>query len=96
MSGGTATQPGKPGTTAGGLGFGAPGAIAGIGEQALLAGFRLAGVAVHDCESEPEVLRAWTVLPKDTAVVILTPRAAEALGKKLSDSLSPLTVVLPA
>lgn len=94
MSGGSGAMPERaatqPGVTP------APDAVAAIGELALLAGFRLAGVGVHACDSEPEVLRAWTALPKDTAVVILTPRSAKALGTALSDPNSPLTVVLPA
>ena len=96
MSQGAAAMPEKPHTLAGGPGIGAPGALAAIGEQALLAGFHLAGVCVHACESEPEILRAWAALPKDTAVVILTPHSAQALGEELSDPHSPLTVVLPA
>lgn len=73
-----------------------PGRIAAIGEEALVEGFRLAGVSVHACTNGPEVLRAWRSLPKDTAVVVLTPRAAQALGPALSDFRSPMTVVLPS
>lgn len=96
MSEASGVAPGKPGAMAGRPFAGVPGPIAAIGEQALLAGFHLAGAVVHACESDPEVLGAWSQLPKDTVAVILTPRSAAALGKDLSDPRSPLTVVLPA
>ncbi|PXA65526.1 hypothetical protein CVS29_09790 [Arthrobacter psychrochitiniphilus] len=74
----------------------APDRIAAIGEQALLAGFQLAGVTLHACENEAETLHAWSALPVETALVILTPRSARALGPALSDSRSPMTLVLPS
>jgi vacuolar-type H+-ATPase subunit F/Vma7 len=70
--------------------------VAALGEQALLEGFRLAGVSVYPAETDDEVRRAWTALPGDSAVVILTPRAAGALGAVLADSHAPMTVVLPS
>ncbi|HEY8700126.1 MAG TPA: V-type ATP synthase subunit F [Arthrobacter sp.] len=69
--------------------------IAAIGEQALLDGFRLAGVSIFTATTHEEILRAWTGLPRDTAVVILTPRSALALEQVLTDPHSPMTVVLP-
>ncbi|XAS65572.1 V-type ATP synthase subunit F [Micrococcaceae bacterium Sec5.8] len=70
--------------------------IAAIGEQALLDGFRLAGVSVFAGSTDEEILHAWTALPRDTAIVILTPRSAQALEPVLADPRSPMTVVLPS
>jgi vacuolar-type H+-ATPase subunit F/Vma7 len=69
--------------------------IAAIGEQALLDGFRLAGVSVFATSTDEEIRRAWTVLPAHTAIVILTPRSAHVLGPVTADPRSPMTVVLP-
>ena len=72
-----------------------PDTVVALGEQSLLAGFRLAGASVHAAESDAEVRRTWAALRDDAAVVILTPRAAGALGAVLADPHSPMTVVLP-
>jgi vacuolar-type H+-ATPase subunit F/Vma7 len=72
-----------------------PDTVVALGEQALLEGYRLAGASVQSAETDEEVRRAWTALPPDAAVVILTPRAADALGAVLADPRSPMTVVLP-
>jgi vacuolar-type H+-ATPase subunit F/Vma7 len=73
-----------------------PDTVVALGEQALLEGFRLAGASVQAAETDDEVRRAWTALPPAAAVVvILTPRAADALGTVLADPRSPMTVVLP-
>jgi vacuolar-type H+-ATPase subunit F/Vma7 len=73
-----------------------PGTIAAIGELALLDGFRLAGVVIFTGSTDEEIRRAWTALPPDTAIVILTPRSARALEPALTDPRSPMTVVLPS
>jgi vacuolar-type H+-ATPase subunit F/Vma7 len=73
-----------------------PDTVVALGEQALLEGFQLAGASVYAAETDDEVRRAWTALPDDAAVVILTPRAAGALGTALTDPHSPMTVVLPS
>lgn len=70
--------------------------IAAIGEQALLDGFRLAGVSVFAGSTDEEILNAWTALPQDTAIVLLTPRSAQVLEQVLADPRSPMTVVLPS
>jgi vacuolar-type H+-ATPase subunit F/Vma7 len=72
-----------------------PDTVVALGEQALLEGFRLAGAGVRAAETDDEVRRVWAVLPPSAVVVILTPRAAEALGTALADPRSPMTVVLP-
>jgi vacuolar-type H+-ATPase subunit F/Vma7 len=71
-----------------------PETIAAIGEQTLLAGFRLAGVSVFAASTTEEIRRAWTALPAHTAIVILTPRSAHALAPVMADPRSPMTVVL--
>jgi vacuolar-type H+-ATPase subunit F/Vma7 len=73
-----------------------PDIVVALGEQALLEGFRLAGASVHAAETDDEVRQAWTALPGNAAVVILTLRAAGALGAVLADPHSPMTVVLPS
>ena len=73
-----------------------PGTIAAIGEPALLDGFRLAGVIVYTASTDEEIRRAWTALPRNTAIVILTPRSAHSLEPHLKDPYSPMTVVLPS
>jgi vacuolar-type H+-ATPase subunit F/Vma7 len=70
--------------------------VAALGEQSLLEGFQLAGASVYAAETDDEVRRTWSVLPDNTAVVILTPRAAGALGAILTDPHHPMTVVLPS
>jgi vacuolar-type H+-ATPase subunit F/Vma7 len=69
--------------------------VAAIGEQALLDGYRLVGVIVLSGSTPEEILAAWTALPRETAMVILTPRSAQALEPVLADPHAPLTVVLP-
>lgn len=71
------------------------GAVAAVGERARVAGFALAGVTVLAAEQPDEVLRAWADLPAGTALVIVTPAAARALGPQRLDAGRPLTVVLP-
>ncbi|MFJ3336248.1 V-type ATP synthase subunit F [Streptomyces sp. NPDC086766] len=68
--------------------------VAAIGERDRVCGLALAGAVVLAAE-EPEAAReAWRGLPPEVALVVLTPRAAEALGARL-DTQPPLTVVLP-
>ena len=73
-----------------------PDTVAALGEQALLEGFRLVGASIYPAETDDEVRRAWTALPDNAGVVILTPRAAGALGAVLADPHLPMTVVLPS
>jgi len=72
-----------------------PTTVAALGEQALLEGYRLAGARVYAAETDDEVRRAWAAMPEHTGIVILTQRAAAALGAAVSNPLSPLTAVLP-
>ncbi len=71
--------------------------IVALGEQALLEGFPLAGVELHVAETDQAAREGWTLLSRNAGMVILTPRAAAALGGAvLDDPNSPMTVVLPS
>lgn len=69
---------------------------AGLGELSRLEGYRLAGVGVLAAETDDDVRTAWQSLTEDTLVVLLTPRAAAALGNALAEPGVPMTVVLPS
>ncbi|MFJ8200785.1 V-type ATP synthase subunit F [Streptomyces sp. NPDC096152] len=68
--------------------------VAAIGERDRVCGLALAGVAVHAAEGPEAAREAWQGLSPEVALVVLTPRAAEALGARI-DTQTPLTVVLP-
>ncbi|TDW30137.1 hypothetical protein [Cryobacterium psychrophilum] len=68
--------------------------VAALGENVLLEGFGLAGASVYVAETEEDVRRSWAQLIGHAGVVILTPRAARAIGPAVGDPHSPLTVVL--
>jgi vacuolar-type H+-ATPase subunit F/Vma7 len=69
--------------------------VVALGEQALLEGFRLAGAVLYVAETDEDVRSRWSAIPPTVAVVILTKRAAAALGENLHAG-SPLTAVLPS
>ncbi|HNV10276.1 MAG TPA: hypothetical protein PKN27_02945 [Propionibacteriaceae bacterium] len=69
--------------------------VAALGELARLEGYRLAGAIVLAADTEDDVRRSWAGLADDTAVVLLTPRAADALGTARTAPGAPMTVVLP-
>jgi vacuolar-type H+-ATPase subunit F/Vma7 len=69
------------------------GAVAVIGEEALVGGFALAGVLVRPAD-DPEAARAaWRGLPDGVSLVILSPAAAAAIGERGSGRL--LVAVTP-
>ncbi|HUW78240.1 MAG TPA: hypothetical protein VMV52_05750 [Candidatus Nanopelagicaceae bacterium] len=72
------------------------GTVVALGEEALIKGYSLAGASLAAVDTDDDVRSGWNSLPKTTAVVILTPRAAKALGKALFDLDSPMSVVLPS
>jgi vacuolar-type H+-ATPase subunit F/Vma7 len=72
------------------------GRVAVIGEETAIAGYALAGVLVVPAEGDDAVHGAWSSLPDDVAVVILTSAAARALGDARTAKLLPLTVVVPS
>lgn len=71
------------------------GGVAAVGEQTRVAGFGAAGVLVLVAEDPRSVRAAWRSLPPDVALVIVTPRAAEALGAAALEGMRPLTAVMP-
>ncbi|HSE72028.1 MAG TPA: hypothetical protein VLA97_14795 [Nocardioidaceae bacterium] len=74
----------------------AVGRVAVIGEEAALVGYALAGAIVVATEDDESVRTAWDDLPPDVEVVVLTVRAARALGEGRFAALVPLTVVMPS
>ncbi|WP_211589413.1 V-type ATP synthase subunit F [Microbispora sp. H11081] len=68
-----------------------------IGEAVRVAAFGLAGALVRPAEDAEAVRAAWRTLEPHVAVVVLTPRAAEALGDEVARAVNggPLTVVMP-
>jgi vacuolar-type H+-ATPase subunit F/Vma7 len=72
------------------------GPVAVIGEQTAVAGYALAGALVVPAEDARAVREAWDSLRADVEVVVLTPRAAQALGLTPTASMRPLTVVMPS
>ncbi len=72
------------------------GRVAVIGEQTRVSGYALAGVLVLPAEGDDAVHSAWSSLPDDIQVVILTARAARTLGEASTAKLLPFTVVMPS
>jgi vacuolar-type H+-ATPase subunit F/Vma7 len=70
--------------------------VVALGEAALVEGYRLAGVQVCAAETDDDVRQGAPDLPENTGVVILTSRAARAVGSALTDPACPLTVVMPS
>jgi vacuolar-type H+-ATPase subunit F/Vma7 len=66
-----------------------------IGESARTAGFALAGALVFPAENQDEVRAAWSGLPADVAVLVVTPRAAAWLGTAPRARRDVLLVVMP-
>jgi vacuolar-type H+-ATPase subunit F/Vma7 len=66
-----------------------------IGEATRAAGFALAGALVLPAKSADEARAAWSSLPADVAVLVLTPRAADWLGTAPQARLDMLLVVMP-
>ena len=70
--------------------------IVAIGESERLRGFKLAGVDVIAADDSASAQAAWGALPRDVALVILTPAARAALAADELDRLGRrLWVVLP-
>jgi vacuolar-type H+-ATPase subunit F/Vma7 len=66
-----------------------------IGESVRTAGFALAGALVFPAENADEARTAWSSLPADVAVLVLTPRAASWLGAAARTRHDVLLVVMP-
>ena len=74
----------------------AVGRVAVIGEETAVAGYILAGAVVVPAEDAAAVREAWNGLPADVEVVLLTSRAAMVLGPERTETMYPLTVVMPS
>jgi len=66
-----------------------------LGEEARVSGFALGGASVIYAEDPASVRAAWASLPADVAVVVLTERAAAALGGDVTGDGPVLSVVMP-
>jgi vacuolar-type H+-ATPase subunit F/Vma7 len=66
-----------------------------IGESTRTAGFALAGALVFPAENADEACAAWSSLPANVAVLVLTPRAAAWLGAAPRARHDVLLVVMP-
>jgi vacuolar-type H+-ATPase subunit F/Vma7 len=71
------------------------GSIVALGEEALVAGFALAGAHTVAAATADDVRAAWQALPSDVALVVLTAAAGAALEDRLGRPESPLWVVMP-
>ncbi|MEU4293131.1 V-type ATP synthase subunit F [Kribbella sp. NPDC026596] len=69
--------------------------VAVLGEPVRTSGYGLAGAQLLAATTPDEVRRCWHELPADVGVVLLTPAAADALGRQVLESAAVLTVVLP-
>lgn len=65
-----------------------------IGEAVRVQGYALAGAVVYPAEDADQARAAWRSLPPDTAVVVLTARAAAWLGEAQRRN-GVLAVVMP-
>jgi vacuolar-type H+-ATPase subunit F/Vma7 len=67
---------------------------AAIGEALAVEGYALAGAAVYPADNPDEADAAFGALPPGTALVILTPSAADWLADRLGQRPDILTVVM--
>jgi len=65
-----------------------------IGEALAVEGYALAGAIVHAADTRAEATAAWEALPPDTALVIMTARAAAWLADRLSQRPDILTAMM--
>lgn len=72
------------------------GRVAVLGEQHRVQGFALAGALVLVAETPEAARAAWTDLPTDVTVVVLTAAAAAAVGPTAPGPGPPFAVVMPA
>ena len=70
--------------------------VVAIGERELVDGYGLAGVQVLPVADAASARRAFAEVENDAGLVILTPAAAAALGRRLAEARRLVWVVLPA
>jgi vacuolar-type H+-ATPase subunit F/Vma7 len=66
-----------------------------LGESLAVAGFALGGATTMSADDPEAVRRSWDALPGDTAVVVLTAAAADAIGPRTDERPGVLTVTMP-
>ena len=66
-----------------------------VGDTTRIAGFALAGATTVAADNEDDVHAAWSGLPDDVALVVLTPEAAAVLADRLKMRPMVLTAVIP-
>lgn len=66
-----------------------------IGAELAIEGYGLAGAIICPADDAAQAREAWTSLPSDIAVVVLTADAAAALDDVLDRRAGVLTVVMP-
>ncbi|HXX89848.1 MAG TPA: hypothetical protein VEI83_06475 [Acidimicrobiales bacterium] len=66
-----------------------------LGESVVVAGFALGGAVPVAADDPDAVRRSWESLDGDTAVVVLTPAAADALGARTAERPDTLVVRMP-
>jgi vacuolar-type H+-ATPase subunit F/Vma7 len=66
-----------------------------IGERELLIGYALAGVEIIPADGPEPVREAWARLDEGVALVILTPSARTALGRRVDERPECLWAVTP-
>jgi len=66
-----------------------------LGESLVVAGFALGGAATMPADDREAARRSWDTLPDDTAVVLLTAAAADAIGPRTDERPDVLTVTMP-
>jgi vacuolar-type H+-ATPase subunit F/Vma7 len=72
------------------------GGVVAIGARGRVQPFALAGVDWRDATTPDDVRAAWSALPRDTVLVLLTPEARRALdGELAAVSGLPLWAELP-
>lgn len=69
--------------------------VVALGEEEHVVAFAMIGVEVVAVTDVPAARDAWVSLPDDVGLVILTRRAAEALGPVLQQPGQPLWAVMP-
>jgi vacuolar-type H+-ATPase subunit F/Vma7 len=66
-----------------------------LGEAGRVRGYRLAGATVVEARGSTEISAAWSTLPPDTVLLILTADAAAALRHLLADRPRLVWAVIP-
>jgi vacuolar-type H+-ATPase subunit F/Vma7 len=69
--------------------------IAALGERSRIQGYSIAGVEAVAVDTADDTVTAWQMLPRDVAVLILTPQAAAVLADRMHERPDLLVTVLP-